>query len=973
MQGDQMIRPGQWTDGSHPVSYAFDGNENTYMIVDGSNHTSANGSNWVGLDLGKQCVITRVAFCPRVDIQSTDYPDRLLLGIFEGGNQPGFGDAVPLAMVKTVPDRRLTFIDVNCSRGVRYVRFVFPSRYNNGYASTSNYLAEFQIFGYEGAGDNSHLPQITNLPVISIHTNNEKNIVSREEYQQGKLTAIYNNGSQFFDDSTEVRGRGNASWGYDKKPYRIKLYKKTRLLGQPCNAKSWTLINNWGDKTLMRNLLAFDFSRKIGMPYTSIGIPVDVILNGVYQGCYQFCDQMEVREKRVEAEGDGGMMVEIDAYAEGEGQQGVAWFTTKGRAPYEVKGTIKYPDNDEITPQQSADLQAQFIQMISSVNTITLGNQNTFEANADIETFLRHFLTGEYSGNTDTYWSVYTYKKPGNDIWYFGPVWDFDLAFYNDDRTQTYMNSCFSKTNPIYNWLYPSGSAEGQMKDIVNKIMQYPKQQNRLKAIWTYYRDRNLISKEKLIEEVDRLAAEMQESQTLNFKRWTPLLTQKVHQNFQALGSYEAEVNWVKQYINNRMDWLDKKLEYTIQTPYTIRFNKPKSWEKVLLTAWIPGEYTNDSVLIFKDLELTATSNDWYICSLDYGYRNMSVQFSNGNRAKTVPVSGISNAICLGTTGELDAINNYVTEEISCNGKSVDTKPLTVYFKKPQRWSTARLTAWVPGVWAKITPDTTPDIAMQPVPDNEDYFQYTFATNDRHISLCFNDSEHFVSDTVRDMMSNLCLGTNGKMSGTGWKTQEIDCENGQSIEPQTITVRFNLPETWTESRIRAWLPDANNQLLTATEGDPMSPEQGQWYTHSFRPGENNISLRFNNGNNLQTNIISSVNQDICIGTTGKIAGELWLADTIDCENGQSKVPGAKVEDWTTIPLTLITNHEQIILNKNIDSPLFVSVITVLGQALHKVEMTTPQLILPVPSGFYIVQIAPTRTRQQHIIKCVVTK
>ena len=42
----------------------------------------------------------------------------------------------------------------------------------------------------------------------------------------------------------------------------------------------------------------------------------------------------------------------------------------------------------------------------------------------------------------------------------------------------------------------------------------------------------------------------------LNFKRWD-ILDEKVHQNYQALGSYNAEVGTVKTYINERLKTLD--------------------------------------------------------------------------------------------------------------------------------------------------------------------------------------------------------------------------------------------------------------------------------------------------------------------------------------------------------------------------------------------------------------------------------
>ena len=105
----------------------------------------------------------------------------------------------------------------------------------------------------------------------------------------------------------------------------------------------------------MRNLLAFELSRRLGMPYTPYGTAVDVLLNGEYKGCYQLCDQIQVHKNRVnitemtihDNEGSaltGGYFIEIDAYADQE----KSWFKS-------VKGnpvTIKSPDEDSITTNQ---------------------------------------------------------------------------------------------------------------------------------------------------------------------------------------------------------------------------------------------------------------------------------------------------------------------------------------------------------------------------------------------------------------------------------------------------------------------------------------------------------------------------------------------------------------------------------------------------------------------------------------------
>ena len=82
----------------------------------------------------------------------------------------------------------------------------------------------------------------------------------------------------------------------------------------------------------------------------------------------------------------------------------------------------------------------------------------------DKNTFLRHFLVGELSGNTDTYWSVYMYKDRDNDQMYTGPVWDFDLAFDNDNRTYPVCG----KSDYIYR---SGGSCAGKMKTFVDNIV----------------------------------------------------------------------------------------------------------------------------------------------------------------------------------------------------------------------------------------------------------------------------------------------------------------------------------------------------------------------------------------------------------------------------------------------------------------------------------------------------------------------
>jgi hypothetical protein len=291
------------------IRNVFDNDFNTFFA------SYERSGTWVGLDLGAKHVITKIGYSPRIS-----YSARVQLALIEGANSPDFSDAVPLYLIpNAAAENVMTYADVNCSRGFRYVRYVSPSDVRCN-------LAELQFYGYESEGTNTKFYQVTNLPTVSIHTENSQDVVSKDVYLKGIVNFISDNGNTIYTDSTSIKGRGNASWNFPKKPYKLKLYNKVNLLGMPAKAKGWTLINNYGDKTLMRNMLAFKVSKMLDMPYTPAGTCVDVILNGEYKELINFVIRLEVQKNRVnitEMEPtdialpnlSGGYLLEVDAYA----------------------------------------------------------------------------------------------------------------------------------------------------------------------------------------------------------------------------------------------------------------------------------------------------------------------------------------------------------------------------------------------------------------------------------------------------------------------------------------------------------------------------------------------------------------------------------------------------------------------------------------------------------------------------------
>ena len=504
----------------------FDGNFDTYFA------SYDRSGTWVGLDLGSKHVITKIGYSPRIT-QS----HRVELAMIEGANNPDFSDALPIHMIKqSAPERQMTYEQTSCSRGFRYVRYVSPNDVRCN-------LAELEFYGYEDEGDDSKLYQLTNLPTVVINTEGSQEIVSKEEELSSTVYIISEEGTNLLATTeTGVRGRGNASWDqFPKKPYRLKFKSKQSPLGAPASAKKWTLISNYSDKSLMRNILAFEASRRIGQAYTPYCHPVDVIVNGEYRGCYQLCDQVEAAEGRVPAK--DGYLIEIDAYAWKEVSAFWSWRGTPV--------TIKHPDEDDITDSQRQHIESFFNQM----ETAALGEDFTdpekgYRKYLDLESFLRNLLVGDFCGNTDLLWSVYMYKDAKDGKLYAGPTWDHDLSFDNDYRSYPV------NANNDFIFLFVPSPASDAVRDITRRIVKEdPEAKNLLAQYWNQALEEGDLK--TLPEYLDQTYVLLQESQELNFKRWN-ILDSQVHMNFQALGTYEAEVNFLKNCLKERLVKFDE-------------------------------------------------------------------------------------------------------------------------------------------------------------------------------------------------------------------------------------------------------------------------------------------------------------------------------------------------------------------------------------------------------------------------------
>jgi len=195
------------------------------------------------------------------------------------------------------------------------------------------------------------------------------------------------------------------------------------------------------------------------------------------------------------------------------------------------------------------------------------------------------------------------YKHQSDDKFYFGPVWDFDIAYENDLRIYPI------NYNP--NWIYAStGSTANGVQDLVNQILSDASMMVELKNIWANYRSRGIITKDILLKVVDDYASELEASQKLNFQVWN-IMNQQVHMNPYVWGSYSAEVKNVKNYITNRTVWMDKKLEYNPTEIKNTEQSKIFHWVETN-TLYIKGLSDNTNVQIF---DLTGRNVQTIECS----------------------------------------------------------------------------------------------------------------------------------------------------------------------------------------------------------------------------------------------------------------------------------------------------------------------------------------------------------------------
>ncbi|MBR0509211.1 MAG: CotH kinase family protein [Clostridia bacterium] len=290
---------------------------------------------------------------------------------------------------------------------------------------------------------------------------------NKDNKEAGKIR-IYENGAKTLDgELKQIKGRGNATWSYPKKPYNIKFDKKTSVLGM-AKAKKWTLLASCKmDNALMKNAFALDFGRAAGLPETSEYRQADLYINGEYRGVYLICESVEAGENRVDINDLDKANEEANPDIEDLGAQ-----PKKGVQTGYVPGSSKWVDipvspadisggylleMDYLSryhaepsgfisnmgapmvigsPEYATEAEAAYISGLWNEAEAALysptgcnGNGKYYTDYFDLDSLVRCYIAEELTKDVDVgITSSYFYKKANDNKFYAGPLWDFDHA-----------------------------------------------------------------------------------------------------------------------------------------------------------------------------------------------------------------------------------------------------------------------------------------------------------------------------------------------------------------------------------------------------------------------------------------------------------------------------------------------------------------------------------------------------------------
>lgn len=410
------------------------------------------------------------------------------------------------------------------------------------------------------------------LPTFNITTNDGQDVYSKDVYKACKISVSNTEEKYCFENKTaNIRGRGNSSWDWPKKPYKIKFDSKIDLFGNG-KAKKWTLIANYTDYSMARNYMVYSLAQDFEQLSKSTTTTqfVEVYFNGRYDGIYLVCEQVETGSNRVEVEDDLekvtdpeqlGFLIELDrrVVENGAAPWGTDRFVYDGDQYFRLSNNYKYFDTD--TPfiikspdfDDATDLGLNFNVYVDHIKSymdnafeiLWSGNYNAVQEKIDVQSWAEGYIVDELFKNVDvTYSSFYMFKDNKDGKLYRGPLWDYDIS---SDNCNYYApvnnaNSIYATRNAIY-----------------KKLLEYTEFRALVVQLLNEKATQINLTLDNCVNYVFARATVFER----NFERW-PLLNWGNHEGWVPVPSHLRAMKTWQEHVTHLRAWLNESFNYML-------------------------------------------------------------------------------------------------------------------------------------------------------------------------------------------------------------------------------------------------------------------------------------------------------------------------------------------------------------------------------------------------------------------------
>ena len=287
---------------------------------------------------------------------------------------------------------------------------------------------------------------------LYITTKDGRDITSKTSYKDCHVALNAQGSFSNYSANAQIRGRGNSSFlWYDKKPLRLKLLSKHKLLGLD-KAKSWVLLANYRDVTDLMNTYVFETGQWLGLPFTNHTRYVELFVNGDYRGVYQLTEQVQQGKNRVNVSDKRGILITLDV-DDGPGESPEAGDNCWTKV-YRMPMAVKYPDDEYFTKNTVDSVRTVFATLEQAIKS---KDYEQVKLLLDIPSFIKYLQLQEFVYNVELSAprSIFMHKD-GDGPWVMGPLWDFDAGYDFDWSNMTTGHTFFTDyretvmgTNPL--------------------------------------------------------------------------------------------------------------------------------------------------------------------------------------------------------------------------------------------------------------------------------------------------------------------------------------------------------------------------------------------------------------------------------------------------------------------------------------------------------------------------------------------